>query len=92
MEHPDTLADMAHLADLLSSQDKYEEAESLHRQTLSSREKVLGKEHPDTLRSMNGLAEVLKSQGRDDASESFHEFAPLAGTKQADTSTSMRRR
>ena len=74
IEHPDTLASMAHLADLFSNQDRYEVAESLHRQILSLREEVLGKEHPDTLRSMSSLTEVLKSQGRDDASESFHDL------------------
>ncbi|KAK4222939.1 hypothetical protein QBC38DRAFT_488760, partial [Podospora fimiseda] len=48
-EHPSTLTSMNHLALVLGSQEKYEEAEQMHRQALQLREKVLGKEHSDTL-------------------------------------------
>ena len=47
-EHPDTLSSMHNLAGVLYGQGKYEEAETMHRQTLAMREKVLGGEHPDT--------------------------------------------
>ena len=40
----------------LNGQDKYEQAEGMHRRALGLRETVLGKEHPDTLASMNNLA------------------------------------
>ena len=39
-----------------TSLGQYSAAESTHRQVLSLREKVLGKEHPDTLMSMSNLA------------------------------------
>lgn len=40
------------------------EAGEMHRETLTLREEVLGREHPDTLGSMNNLALVLHSQGK----------------------------
>ncbi len=52
------LASMNNLAEVLSSQGKYKEAEEMHGQALALRERVLGKEHPDTLLSMNNLALV----------------------------------
>lgn len=36
----------------------------MHRQTLATSEKVLGKEHPSTLTTMNNLAGVLGNQGK----------------------------
>ena len=61
-EHPDTLGSMNNLAEVLSIQGNYEEAERIHRQALALMERVLGKEHPDTLTSMSNLAEVLSRQ------------------------------
>ena len=48
-EHPDTLATMGELANVLDNQGNYKQAEEMHRQALGLREVVLGKEHPDTL-------------------------------------------
>ena len=58
-EHPSTPGSMINLAEVLSSQSKYDKAEEMHRQELALRETVLGKEHPDTLRSINNLSSVL---------------------------------
>ncbi|RDW57770.1 hypothetical protein BP5796_12571 [Coleophoma crateriformis] len=55
---------MMGLANSLSQQGKYAEAEAMDRQTLQLGETVLGKEHPDTLGSMNNLAESLRRQGK----------------------------
>jgi hypothetical protein len=63
-EHPDTLTTMNNLANVLSDQGKYEQAEEMHRQTLGLRETVLGKEHPFTLISMNNLVTVLSHQDK----------------------------
>jgi tetratricopeptide (TPR) repeat protein len=71
-EHPDTLASMNNLANVLNSQGKYEEAEEMHRRTLEPREKVLGKEHPDTLAGMNNLAIVFRHRGRYEEAEEMH--------------------
>ncbi|KAF1981869.1 hypothetical protein K402DRAFT_341577, partial [Aulographum hederae CBS 113979] len=51
-------------AAVLDSQAKYSEAESINRQTLARREKVLGAEHPDTLMSIYCLAHLLANQQR----------------------------
>ncbi|KAK8872626.1 thioredoxin-like protein [Apiospora arundinis] len=44
---------MNNVANVVDSQGKYSEAEEMHRQTLSLKETVLGREHPDTLNSMS---------------------------------------
>ena len=41
VEHPDTLISMAKLAQVLSSQGKYEEAERIQRQMLALNERVI---------------------------------------------------
>jgi Tfp pilus assembly protein PilF len=51
-------------ADALRGQGNYAGAESLYRQALAAREKVLGKRHPDTAESYNNLALNLDDQGR----------------------------
>lgn len=53
-EHLRTLNCMHVLAQTISDQGKYADAEALIRETLALREKVLGKEHPETLASING--------------------------------------
>jgi hypothetical protein len=53
-------------------QGKYEEAETMHRQTLELKTKALGTEHPSTLSSMNNLANVLDSQGMYAEAETMH--------------------
>jgi hypothetical protein len=50
---------MSNLAVVLDNQGKYEEAESMNRQTLAWRDRVLGPEHPDTLTSVYCLAHLL---------------------------------
>ncbi|KAF2726678.1 hypothetical protein EJ04DRAFT_452863 [Polyplosphaeria fusca] len=46
----------------MDRQGKYKEAETMNRQTLARREKVLGLEHPDMLTSVYCLAHLLPSQ------------------------------
>jgi hypothetical protein len=55
---------MNNLARVLRDRGKYEEAETMYRQILGLRERVLGKEHPNTVTSMNNLAEVLSKTGQ----------------------------
>jgi Tetratricopeptide repeat len=47
----------------------------MHRQTLATREKVLGEEHPDTLTSVYCLAHLLANQYRNDESAALYERA-----------------
>lgn len=58
----DTLTTINNLAEVLVSQGKYLEAESMHRQTLATSERVLGVNHPDTLMSVHCLAHLLASR------------------------------
>jgi hypothetical protein len=63
-EHPSIPRSMNNLAEVLSDQSEYEQAEGMHRQAPGLRETVLGKEHPDTLTSINNLAGVLRCPHR----------------------------
>ncbi len=59
------------LANELSQQGKYLEAEPLSRWALAGRETELGPSHPNTLRTMNNLARLLADQGQ------FQDAAPM---------------
>ena len=54
-----TQISMIKLVEVLNSQEKYDEAEEMHRQALASRETALGKEHPNTPTSIYSLAHLL---------------------------------
>jgi non-specific serine/threonine protein kinase/serine/threonine-protein kinase len=62
-DHPDTLASMMNLGNILNQQGQYAEAESVCRETLDIQSRVLGPEHPDTLMAMNNLATALNGTG-----------------------------
>ncbi|KFY31849.1 hypothetical protein V493_00740, partial [Pseudogymnoascus sp. VKM F-4281 (FW-2241)] len=51
---------------------KYDEAETMNRQTLKLMEEVLGKTHPYTLTTMSNLALVLERQGKYDEAETMN--------------------
>jgi tetratricopeptide (TPR) repeat protein len=57
---------MNNLSNVYLTAGRYDKAEALHRQALSLRERVLGREHPETLRSLYNLACVAALQGRRD--------------------------
>jgi tetratricopeptide (TPR) repeat protein len=87
LDYRSTLTSVNDLARTLEKQDQYEEAEATLRQTLATREKVLGKEHPSTLTTMNNLATVLDRRGKYEEAESMlrqtlasHTLATPAGT------------
>ena len=67
--HPDTLAPMNNLANLLSDQGKLDEAEPLFRDVLRCRRETLGDTHPHTLVSKSNLAGLLIDQGKLDEAE-----------------------
>ena len=72
-EHPSTLGSMDNLALVLSSQGKYDEAEEMHRQALTLRERVLRKKHPDTLTSVYCLVYLLHQKKRYKDAEVFYD-------------------
>ena len=52
------------LADSLSGQGKYDEAEKMQREVLAVSKRVLGADHSNTLSTANNLAASLWSQGK----------------------------
>jgi hypothetical protein len=68
------LTSRCNLANSLHYQGKYDEAETIYRQTLALMEKVLGKEHPDTLLSMRNLTVLLKIQGKYKEKKTTHRW------------------
>ena len=74
-EHPDTLRSMKNLAEVLSSQGKFEEVEEMHGQALALTETVLGKEHPSTLTSVYCLVYLLHQKKRYKDAEVFYHRA-----------------
>ncbi len=63
---------MNNLAGLYVSQLRYQEAESLHKQALQMRKKLLGEEHHDVANSLNNLAELYHSQERYEEAEPLY--------------------
>lgn len=63
------------------SQGKLKEAETISRQALEVREKMLGAEHPETLSSVNMLARALYNQGKLGTAEELRQRALESGEK-----------
>jgi Tetratricopeptide repeat len=84
VDHPDTLCSMNNLAEVLSQQGNYAEAEAMHQQTLKLKEDVLGKDHPNTLSSMIGLAVGLSQQGKYAEAEALRLWHPASAPQRPD--------
>jgi CHAT domain-containing protein len=69
--HPDLGSLLHNLAGLYQIQDRYAEAEALHRRSLTITEKAYGPEHPYMASGLGGLAVLYLAQGR------FAEAEPL---------------
>ncbi|KAF2178436.1 hypothetical protein K469DRAFT_332849 [Zopfia rhizophila CBS 207.26] len=66
----------------------------MHRETLTLRVKISGKEYPDTLTSMNNVAMALSDQGKYAEAEKMHQETlalrvKISGKEHPDTLTSM---
>jgi non-specific serine/threonine protein kinase/serine/threonine-protein kinase len=55
---------MGNLADVLTGEGRYPEAEQMFRQTIDAKQRALGPEHPSTLNPLDGLGNVLKKEKR----------------------------
>lgn len=62
VRHPSTLTSINNLAEALTDQGKYAEAEKMDRETLALRKEVLGGEHPSTVLIMRNLENILNKQ------------------------------
>jgi tetratricopeptide (TPR) repeat protein len=77
--HPDTLASMNNLANLMHKQGNDAGAEAMFRMSLKGTEKAFGREHPETLEVMNNLGVVLKGMGNESGAAEMYRRA-LAGS------------
>ena len=85
---------MNNIGFVLWNQGKYTEAETLHRQTLEIRRRVLGNEHRHTFWSINGLSLALGGQGKYAEAETLNRQTleirrRLLGNEHPDTLESM---
>jgi tetratricopeptide (TPR) repeat protein len=62
-EHPETLGSTANLANYISNQGRYAEAEKIYRETIAAQRRV-APGHPETLRTMGNLANLLADRGQ----------------------------
>jgi len=62
-EHPDTLAAMLDLAELLWEEGRLRPARILEEQVVAARLRLFGDAHPDTLKAMGKLATTIGVQG-----------------------------
>ena len=69
----DVLIAMNNVADMLSYQRKFVEAEQLHRKALLKAELVSGRLHPDVFITRGQLAGTLRDQGRLDEAEQMYD-------------------
>ena len=74
-EHPHTLANMYHLAEVLKDQGKIKASIDMHQQAYDLRKLHLGEEHLDTLDSMSKLAWVVNNEGRYEQAEAIQQRA-----------------
>jgi non-specific serine/threonine protein kinase/serine/threonine-protein kinase len=70
-DHPETLASINNIGELLEEQSRLDEAEPYLREALEGRRRVLGVDHPETLNSMNNLGVLLSEQGKPDEAEPY---------------------
>lgn len=75
VDHPRTLGVMHNIATAFRRQEKYIEAEMLHRKALESRLRTLDDKHPSTLDSMYSLARVLHRQKRHKEAQEYAQRA-----------------
>src|SRR5947208_13231497 len=62
-EHPETLAAMLDLAELLWKEGRLRPARMLEEQVVAARLRLFGEKHPDTLKAMGKLATTIGMQG-----------------------------
>ncbi|MEM7165686.1 MAG: serine/threonine-protein kinase [Planctomycetota bacterium] len=74
-DHPSIAMHKNRLASLFQNTGRYEEAETLYRDVLATRTKVLGERHPLVAVSLNNLAVLLRLRGDYDGGEALYRQA-----------------
>lgn len=74
-DHPDTLASIDDMGNLLMQMGEFDDAYAHCREALAGRRRVLGDEHPSTLESLNNIGYLLQAQGKLDEAEPFYREA-----------------
>ncbi len=92
--HPDTLASMDTLIEILIEQQRFVDAERVARRALEVRQGLLNDEHPEVLASMSSIAELLGNQGSYEEAEAMSRNVlevrrRVLGEEHADTLDSM---
>ena len=78
-DHPQVALGLNNLADLLTAQNKIDEAEPLFRRALEIWETQLGENHPHVASGLFNIASLLKKQNKlDEAREIRDSALPLA--------------
>jgi len=68
-DHPDVATSLNNLATVYGDQDKYAEAEPLHKRALEIQGKALGSDHPRVKTTLENYAVLLRNTGRDAEAE-----------------------
>ena len=66
---------MGHLANLLKTKGKYDQAEPMYCKSLEIAEVALGKDHPNLSVLVNDMAELYSDMGNEEKAEQFQERA-----------------
>jgi len=74
-DHPQTLASIGNMGDLLGSMGKLDEALPYLREDLDNSRRVLGDDHEHTISAINGMGLLLKKQGKLDEALPYYREA-----------------
>src|SRR5579862_6780853 len=72
-EHPETLAAMLDLAEMLWARGRLTEERALEEHVVAARKRALGEEHGDTLKALGKLAATIGAEGDLDAGRRLQE-------------------
>ena len=80
-EHPDTVASLNNLANLLHSQGDLEGARRLTERSLAIHDNAFGPEHPNTNRVHDNLARLLSDMGHVNEASALSQAGPASNKK-----------
>jgi len=63
-DNPQTLSTLNELAEILTPQGRYAEADAMYAELIAAQRRTIGPDHPATLLSMSHAAENLEEEGQ----------------------------